>query len=144
LSKDYEVLPSSSEACIRLAMLQVRRPSADSADRWACGQTLPAAHNVANSLPGYAPDLNATEQAWGILKSKELAHLCPDTIDEAAGVAQDGLDRMAARSIAVLTLPARLKENSRQLGRHRSLGGHKWIDSAISAAVGLVASHPSC
>jgi transposase len=45
-------------------------------------------------LPGYAPDLNPTEQVWGNLKAKELANLCLDTIDEVAGVAQDGLDRI--------------------------------------------------
>jgi transposase len=29
-------------------------------------------------LPGYAPDLNPLEQAWGNLKSQELANLCCD------------------------------------------------------------------
>ena len=45
-------------------------------------------------LPGYAPDLNPLEQAWGNLKSRELANLCRDTIDEIADVAQYGLDRI--------------------------------------------------
>ena len=47
-------------------------------------------------LPGYAPDLNPIEQVWGSLKSKELANLCRDTIDEVAGVAEDGLDRIGS------------------------------------------------
>jgi transposase len=45
-------------------------------------------------LPGYAPELNPLEQAWGNLKSQELANLCSDTIDEVAGIAEDGLDRI--------------------------------------------------
>ena len=45
-------------------------------------------------LPGYAPDLNPLEQAWGNLKSRELANLCSDTIHEVADVAQHGLDRI--------------------------------------------------
>jgi transposase len=45
-------------------------------------------------LPGYAPDLNPLEQAWGNLKSQELANLCSDTIDEVADIARDGLDRI--------------------------------------------------
>jgi transposase len=45
-------------------------------------------------LPGYAPDLNPLEQAWGNLKSLELANLCSDTIDEVANVAQGGLERI--------------------------------------------------
>ena len=45
-------------------------------------------------LPGYAPDLNPIEQAWGNLKSQELANLCRDTIDEVAVVAEHGLDRI--------------------------------------------------
>ena len=47
-------------------------------------------------LPGYAPDLNPTEQVWGNLKSTELANLCRDTIDEVVGVAEDGLDRIGS------------------------------------------------
>ena len=45
-------------------------------------------------LPGYAHDLNPIEQVWSSLKSKELANLCSDTIDEVADVAEDGLDRI--------------------------------------------------
>jgi len=45
-------------------------------------------------LPGYAPDLNPLEQAWGNLKSQELANLCSDTIDEVATIAESGLDRI--------------------------------------------------
>jgi len=45
-------------------------------------------------LPGYAPDLNPIEQVWGNLKSKELANLCSNTINEVAGIAEDGLDRI--------------------------------------------------
>jgi transposase len=45
-------------------------------------------------LPGYAPDLNPLEQAWGNLKSRELANLCSDTTDEVADVAEHGLDRI--------------------------------------------------
>ena len=45
-------------------------------------------------LPGYAPDLNPIEQVWGNLKSKELANLCSNTINEVAGIAADGLDRI--------------------------------------------------
>ena len=47
-------------------------------------------------LPGYAPDLNPTEQVWGSLKSKELANLCLDTIDQTAGVAETGLNRIGS------------------------------------------------
>ena len=46
-------------------------------------------------LPGYAPDLNPTEQVWGSVKSKELANLCVDTIGEVAEAAEDGLDRVS-------------------------------------------------
>ena len=47
-------------------------------------------------LPGYAPDLNPTEQVWGSLKAKELANLCADTITVVADVAADGLDRIGS------------------------------------------------
>jgi transposase len=47
-------------------------------------------------LPGYAHDINPIEQVWGALKSKELANLCPDTLDEAADVAGQGLDRIGS------------------------------------------------
>ena len=46
-------------------------------------------------LPGYAPDLNPTEQVWGSVKSTELANLCADTIGEASQAAEDGLDRIS-------------------------------------------------
>ncbi len=45
-------------------------------------------------LPGYAPDLNPLERAWGNLKSQELANLCRDTIDAVAEIAEDGLARI--------------------------------------------------
>jgi transposase len=45
-------------------------------------------------LPGYAPELNPIERAWGNLKSTELANLCTDTIAEVADTAADGLDRI--------------------------------------------------
>jgi transposase len=47
-------------------------------------------------LPGYAPDLNPVEQVWGSLKSKELANLCSDTIDEVADIAENGLARIGS------------------------------------------------
>jgi transposase len=49
-------------------------------------------------LPGYAHDLNPVEQVWGNLKGHELANLCPDTIDEAAEVADDGLCRIGSQA----------------------------------------------
>jgi len=45
-------------------------------------------------LPGYAPELNPLETAWGNLKSTELANLCSDTIGEVADMAEGGLDRI--------------------------------------------------
>jgi transposase len=36
-------------------------------------------------LPGYAPELNPTEQVFGSLKSNELASLSSDTIGEVDG-----------------------------------------------------------
>ena len=47
-------------------------------------------------LPGYAPDLNPTEQVWGSLKSSELANLCADSIGEVAEIAEGGLDRISS------------------------------------------------
>jgi transposase len=47
-------------------------------------------------LPGYASEVNPIEQVWGSLKSKELANLCSDTIDEVADTAADGLDRIGS------------------------------------------------
>jgi transposase len=45
-------------------------------------------------LPGYAHDLNPIEQVWGNLKSKELANLCSNSIDEVVDIAEGGLDRI--------------------------------------------------
>jgi transposase len=45
-------------------------------------------------LPGYAPELNPTEQVWGNVKSTELANLCADTIGEVAEAADDGMTRI--------------------------------------------------
>jgi len=47
-------------------------------------------------LPGYAPEVNPTEQVWGSLKSTELANLCADTIGDVAEIAEDGLDRISS------------------------------------------------
>ena len=49
-------------------------------------------------LPGYAHDLNPVEQVWGNLKGQELANLCPETIDEAAQAADDGLCRIGTEA----------------------------------------------
>jgi transposase len=49
---------------------------------------------VVERLPAYAPELNPVEQIWNNLKSRELANLCPETIEEAAAYAGDGLDRI--------------------------------------------------
>lgn len=43
-------------------------------------------------------DLNPVEQVWGNLKGTELANLCPDTIDEAAVVVDQGLCRIGNES----------------------------------------------
>ena len=53
---------------------------------------------VVEQLPSYGHDLNPVELVWGNLKSRELANLCPDTIDEAAGHADDGLNRIGSDS----------------------------------------------
>ena len=45
-------------------------------------------------LPGYAPELNPVEYAWGNLKSTELANLCSTSISAVADRAEDGLDRI--------------------------------------------------
>jgi len=47
-------------------------------------------------LPGYAPELNPTEQVFGNLKSTELANLCRDTIAEVEAIAETGLDRIGS------------------------------------------------
>ena len=49
---------------------------------------------VVERLPAYAYDLNPVEQVWGNLKGTELANLCPDTIDEAAEIVDQGLCRI--------------------------------------------------
>ena len=46
---------------------------------------------VVERLPAYAPDLNPVEQVWGNLKGGELANLCPNTIDEAEDMVDQGL-----------------------------------------------------
>jgi transposase len=51
---------------------------------------------VVERLPGYGHDLNPVELVWGNLKSSELANLCPDTIEEAAVHAEEGLDRIGS------------------------------------------------
>jgi transposase len=47
-------------------------------------------------LPGYAPELNPIESVWGNLKSGELANLCSETIEDIAGIAEGGLDRIGS------------------------------------------------
>jgi transposase len=49
---------------------------------------------VVEQLPAYGHDLNPVEMIWGNLKASELANLCPDSIEEAAVFADDGLDRI--------------------------------------------------
>ena len=49
---------------------------------------------VTERLPPYGHDLNPVEQVWGNLKNRELANLCPDSIEEAAVSADDGLMRI--------------------------------------------------
>jgi transposase len=51
---------------------------------------------VVEQLPGYAHELNPVELIWGNLKASELANLCPDTIDEAAVYADEGLNRIGS------------------------------------------------
>ena len=60
------------------------RPSSKSQRTWL----------VVERLPAYAPDLNPVEQVWGNLKGGELANLCPDTIDEAEEIVDQGLCRI--------------------------------------------------
>lgn len=45
-------------------------------------------------LPGYAHELNPVEGVWGNVKAKELANLCPDTVDDVEHAADDGLCRI--------------------------------------------------
>jgi putative transposase len=51
---------------------------------------------VVERLPAYGHDLNPVELIWGNLRPSELANLCPDTIEEAAVHAEDGLVRIGA------------------------------------------------
>jgi transposase len=53
---------------------------------------------IVEQLPSYGHDLNPIEKVWGNLKGKELANLCPDTIDEAAVVADEGLSRIGSET----------------------------------------------
>jgi transposase len=46
--------------------------------------------------PGYAPELNPTEQVLGNLKSTELAKLCRNTMAEVEAIAEGGLDRIGS------------------------------------------------
>jgi len=46
-------------------------------------------------LPGYAPDLNPTEQVWNNIKSTEMANLCPDALPEATEAFRHGLQRLS-------------------------------------------------
>lgn len=47
-------------------------------------------------LPAYAHELNPIEGLWGNLKASELANLCPDSVEEVAQVADDGLCRIGS------------------------------------------------
>ncbi len=49
---------------------------------------------VVEQLPGYSPDLNPVELLWGNVKGRELANLCPDTMDEAEAAADTALLRV--------------------------------------------------
>ena len=53
---------------------------------------------VVEPLPAYGHELNPAEPVWGNLKAKELANFCPDTIEEAAVAADQGLCRIGADS----------------------------------------------
>jgi transposase len=53
---------------------------------------------VVEPLPGYAHDLNPVELVWGNVKARELANLCPDTIEEAHEAADAGLMRVGANT----------------------------------------------
>jgi transposase len=50
--------------------------------------------HVVEQLPGYSPDLNPVELVWGNVKGRELANLCPDTMDEAEAAADAALLRV--------------------------------------------------
>jgi transposase len=53
---------------------------------------------VIEQLPPYAYELNPVEQVWGNLKGTELANRCPDTIDEAAAIVNEGLFRIGSET----------------------------------------------
>ncbi len=57
---------------------------------------------VVERLPAYGHDLNPVELIWANLKSSELANLCPDTIEEAACFAEEGLDRIGSDTLLCL------------------------------------------
>ncbi len=61
---------------------------------------------VVERLPAYGHDLNPVEQVWGNLKNSELANLCPDSIEEAAVFADDGLMRIGSDSRLCLSFLA--------------------------------------
>ena len=46
-------------------------------------------------LPGYAPDLNPTEDVWNNIKRREMANLCPDRLEEATCSFRRGLQRLS-------------------------------------------------
>jgi transposase len=46
-------------------------------------------------LPAYAPDLNPTEGVWNNIKSREMANLCPDLMQEAVTAFRRGLQRLS-------------------------------------------------
>ncbi len=51
---------------------------------------------VVEQPPGYAHELNPMEMVWGNVKARELANLCPDTLDEAHTAAHAGLERVGS------------------------------------------------
>ena len=46
-------------------------------------------------LPAYAPDLNPTEGVWNNIKSREMANLCPELMQEAVTTFRRGLQRLS-------------------------------------------------
>ncbi len=46
-------------------------------------------------LPGYAPDLNPTEEVWNNIKGREMANLCPEYMEGAARSFRQGLRRLS-------------------------------------------------
>jgi transposase len=49
---------------------------------------------VAERLPAYAPELNATEGLWSSLKAVELANLTSPTLAEVIAQAHQGVERV--------------------------------------------------